>query len=219
MKRFILILLGCAVMMAIGAQNDEQKRFVLEDFQKGKVLYKKDNQATESNFNYETIMEKMLFIAPDSNVYELARPDIVSHVIIGNHVFEHVNRGMFYERINVKDGDFYVRWKSKVISEGDGPYGSSRGTARIDNVNQMSSMGSVYDLKAAGKVKVEPNNIYYVKQKDKYKRFDSFDALAKLFKKNETAIKAYAKENDLSFKKMSDIKKAVEYSFQLETKK
>lgn len=87
----------------------------------------------------------MLFIAPpDSTIYELARPDIVSHVIIGSRVFEHISKGMFYERLNVDNGSFYIRWKSKVISEKEGPYGSSRGTARIDNITQMSSMGGEY---------------------------------------------------------------------------
>jgi len=213
MKRFLFILLGSVLLTALHAQNEEQKRLLFDNFQKGKVLYEKNNQATESNFNYETIMEKMLFMLPDSTVYELARPDIVTNAIIGGRVFEHVKGGLFYERINLNNGTFYVRWKSKVIGEKQGPYGSSQGNSRIDNVTQMASMGSIYNLKAGENVKVEPNNYYYIKQKDKFKRFDSFDSLAKMFKNREKDIKAYVKENNLSFKNLEDIKKAVEYSF------
>jgi len=215
MKRCLFILLSGFLAIAVSAQNEEQKRFVLNHFEKGKVLYTKENQATESNFNYETIVERMLFIAPDSTIYELARPDIVSHVIIGSRVFEHVSRGMFYERVNVDNGSFYVRWKSRVVSKNEGPYGSTRGTARIDNITQMSSMGSVYDLRAAGEIKVEANNFYYLKDNNKFKRFDSFDSLTKHFKKHEKEIKTYVKENSFSFRNMDDIKKVVEYSFSL----
>lgn len=214
MKRSLFILICSVFVITIYAQTDEQKGFVFDKFEKGKVLYKKNNQATESNFNYETIIEKMLFMLPDSTVYELARPDIVSHVMIGNRIFEYIDKGIFYERVNVNNGPFYIRWKSKIVSEKDGPYGSSRGTARVDNITQMPSMGSVYDLKAAEKVKVEPNNIYYIKEKNKFRRFDSFDALAKLYKGHEQEIKGYVKENDLSFKRLDDIKKAVEYCTQ-----
>jgi len=215
MKRCFIALICIFIASAASAQSEEYKGFLLDKFQKGKVIYKKNSQATESNFNYELIMEKMLFMMPDSTILELARPDIVSNVIIGSRVFEHVNNGIFYERVNVGDGSLYIRWKSRVISEKEGPYGSKRGTARIDNVTQTTSMGSVYGLKTAEDIRVEASNIYYIKDKNKFKRFDSFDSLAKQFKKNEAEIKSYVKENNLSFKNVDDVKKAVEYSFKI----
>ncbi len=215
MKRCLFVFVGILLMLSANAQTNTQKVFVLDEFEEGKALYVKDNQATEGKFNYETIMEMMLFITPDSAVYELARPDIVSHVIIGSRIFEHINKSMFYERINVNNGSFYVRWKSKVISKKEGPYGSTAETVRIDDVSQLISSRSVYDLKSAEKIKVEANNYYYIKQKDKFKQFDSFNSLAKLFKKQEKEIKAFVKDNDLNFRKLDDVKKVVEYAFGL----
>lgn len=218
MKKCILILLFSFFISSIYAQGEEFKRFLFDDFQKGKVIYKKDNQATEGKFNYETIIEKMLFIMPDSTILEFAKPDIISHVIIGNRVFEHINKNLFYEQVNVGNGDLYIRWKSKVIAEKEGPYGSKPATGRIDNISQTPWMGGTYSLKIAGEIKVESQNIYYIKLKNKFKRFDSFDSLAKQFKKNEKDIKSYVKDNNLNFKNIDDIKKALQYCYQLENK-
>lgn len=216
MKRILFILSCCFVFATLSAQQEEYKGFLLKNFEKGKVVYKNGDQFTESNFNYETIMEKMLFMLPDSAIFEIARPDIVGVVVIGDRTFEHFNNGLFYERIKTGDDFLYVRWKSKVVSEGkSGPYGTKPGTAHIDNVTQTTSMGGVYSLKAREDFKVAANNIYYIKQKNKFKRFDSFDGLAKQFKGHEKEIKEYVKQQNLSFKNLEDIKKAVEYSFGL----
>lgn len=218
MKRCSFIFIGLLSILLVNAQSNVQKVFIFDNFENGKVLYIKDNQATEGKFNYETIMEMMLFITPDSTVYELAHPEIVSHVIIGSRIFEHVNKSVFYECINVDNGSFYVRWKSKVIAKKEGPYGSYSETVRVDDVTQMISTRSVYDLKLAQKINVEPNNYYYIKQKDKFKQFDSFNSFAKQFKKHEKEIRAFVKDNDLNFKNIDDIKKAVEYACQLNVK-
>lgn len=218
MKRLVFITLSILCVTIVSAQSEEYKGFLLDKFQKGKVLYKKDNQATESNFNYETITEKMLFMLPDSTILELARPDIVSYVMIGDRVFENTTNGVFYERVNVGNGFLYVRWRSRVISEKEGPYGSTRNAARIDNVTQTMSMGGVYNLKTAEDIKVEPNNIYYIKEKNKFKRFDSFDSLAKQFKKHEKEIKEYVKTESLEFKNTEDVKKVLNFCFQFDEK-
>jgi len=216
MKRLLVILCCILFSTVLCAQVEEYKGFLLDKFQKGKVIYKKNQQATESNFNYETITEKMIFMLPDSSIFELARPDIVSVVRIGDRFFEHIRDGMFYEKVKTGDGFLYVRWKSRVISEGKpGPYGSKPGTGRIENVNQTTSLGGVYSLKMDESFKVEEINTYYIKQNNKFKRFDSFDSLAKQFKKYKDKIKTYVKDQNLSFKNVEDIEKAVSYAFSL----
>jgi hypothetical protein len=217
MKKILAILLCCSLSTGFAmAQKEEYTGFLFDKFEKGKIVYKKGDKITESNFNYETIMEKMLFMLPDSTLLELAIPDIVDVIEIEGRTFEHMKDGMFYEKVEAGTGFLYIRWKSKVISEGKpGPYGTKPGTAHIENISQTTSMGSIYGLKLNEDFKVEPNNIYYLKADNKFKRFDSFDSLAKQFKKHKNEIKAYVKQENLSFKNTEDIEKAVAYAFQL----
>lgn len=213
MKRVLFILFSSFLVLTVYAQSKEYRGFLLDKFENGKAVYKKDNQVTESLFNYETITEKMIFMLPDSTMLELARPDIISAVIIGSRVFEHVGYGIFYEKVNVGDDFLYIRWKTSVKSKGKSAgYGIVTGTGRVDDAIQYTtSTSGVHELKSSEKFSVDADNGYYLKIKNKFKRFDSFDSLAKMFKGNDAEIKEYVKAENLSFKNIEDIKKAVAY--------
>lgn len=212
-KLFFALIAATLLSMSMKGQEDLSTGFVFDEYRKGTVFYKTGEKST-GNLNYNTNREKFYFISPDSVVLELANPSEIVVVTIGDRAFVHVKSGIFYERINTGSDFLYVRWKSAAITEGkSGAYGMKSPTSAIDAVDRLSSVSGIHDLKIDENRKYIPMNIYFVKIGGKYKQFNSFESLAKLFKGNDAKIREYVKTENLNFKKLEDVKKAVAYCF------
>lgn len=215
MKKLLLFtLLSVLPLLSLSAQQ-EYYEFLLDNFEKGKIVYT-NSGSREAVLNYETISEKMLFMLQDSTIWELAEPEKIAIVYIGDRVFEHMSKGIFYERVKTGDEFMYVRWKSSIISRGkEAGYGIISATGAIDNVDHTHGKGDIYQLKTVEKFETASRNMYYLKIKNKLKAFTSFNALAKLFKTQEASIKAYVETESLNFKDPKDVEKAVIYAYNL----
>lgn len=202
-------------MGAMVAQEGMDRALLLENFERGKVYYKKGGQSS-SSFNYDILNEELLFKQSNSEYLKLAEPNTVALVEIGNRTFEHIKDGLLYEKIPAGDDFLFVRWKSRAISEGKtGLYGTKSTTTSSQSISRSNNYGSVYDFTIVDNTKLIADNKYYVKIKNKFKQFNSFNALAKLFDKNKQTIEDYIKTENLNFDKQEDIIKAVKYCFSL----
>lgn len=191
--------------------QESNPRFLFDRFEKGVVIYSNGSPATESLFNYDTLTEKLLFMLPDSSMMELDMPGIISEVKIGDRLFEQVNRNAFYEKAEAGENILYIRWKSKLpVIKKEGPYGMISETGAIDNIDQIAFMGSLYDFNKKKDLPLISVNIYYLKVKNKFKRFDSFNGLAKIIKSQQEEIKTCIKEKSLDFNNREDVKRALE---------
>ncbi len=209
MKRILFVSIMCLFCAGIFAQDEGYRGYLFDNFEKGKVIYTKGG-ISKGDFNYDTLIERMLFITADSTVYELAEPSIINRVEIGDRIFEHVKNGLFYEQIVVGNMNLYVRRFSNLLSEGKpGAYGTKSNTVAVELIGQHASGGKFYKLRVDEDFKVKYNNSYFLKLKNKFQRFSSFDALVKLFKGHEAEIKDYVKVENLNFNNIEDIKKAV----------
>lgn len=214
MKKLLFVSLYFIFYLNLSAQQEYYK-FLLDNFDKGRIVYT-NSESRDAILNYETITEKMFFLLQDSTIWELAQPEKIALIYIGDRVFEHIDKGIFYERIKTNNEFMYVRWKSNVVSQGkEGGYGIKSNTGAIENINQTYGKGSVYQLKTAEDFKTTPRNFYYLKIKNKFKYFTSFNSLAKQFKKHEAEIKKYVKEENLNFKNLEDVIQAVTYAYKL----
>jgi len=214
-KLFFITLFSFLSCMTIFSQ-EKYPGFLFDNFEDGKAIYKKNDRVTYNNLNYDTMTEKMLFMLSDGAILELYHPELFSYIEIGNHIFEYISNGMFYEKINIGDHYFYIRWKTRGISEGkDAAYGTKSSTGSIQNVSQIVSSGNIYQLRSTENFRLEADNSYYLKIKNKFKRFGSFKSLAKLFKEHENQINIFVNEKQLDFNDIEDIRKAVAYCFQI----
>lgn len=214
MNKLSLTLFFLLSFLSLSAQQEYYK-FLLDNFGKGKIVY--TNSGTrEAILNYETVSENMLFMLQDSTIWELAEPEKIALIYIGDRVFEYVNKGIFYERIKIGNEFMYVRWKSSVISRGkEIGYGMVSATGAVDIADQAFGGGTLSELKSTEKFEAVSRNMYYLKIKNKFKSFNSFNALAKLFKKHETEIKRYVETENLNFNEVKDIEKTVNYAYKL----
>ncbi|MCD7973154.1 MAG: hypothetical protein LUG18_10910 [Candidatus Azobacteroides sp.] len=211
MKPLLSILCCFTVIVPAMWAQESNPRFLFDRFEKGVVIYSNGSPATESLFNYDTLTEKLLFMLPDSSMMELDMPGIISEVKIGDRLFEQVNRNAFYEKAEAGENILYIRWKSKLpVIKKEGPYGMISETGAIDNIDQIAFMGSLYDFNKKKDLPLISVNIYYLKVKNKFKRFDSFNGLAKIIKSQQEEIKTCIKEKSLDFNNREDVKRALE---------
>lgn len=214
-KSNILFLFFLTVPMLFFAQDQlTSQGYLFDVFENGKVVYKKGGTA-QGLFNYDAVGEKLLFMA-NGEVMELTNPSIIDHVDVGGRVFEHVGRGVFYEKVSGEGMPFYIKWKSNIESDGKrGAYGT---VSKISSISTKQSLDNgitaVEQLNLAEDYSVRFANTYYIKQGNKYKRFNSFDALAKLFKGHENDIKKYVEAETADFKNLENIQKIVAYCSQ-----
>lgn len=211
MKKYLLLVLFCSIVSSglFAQDGNVYMGYLFDQFQNGKAVYVGGNYV-DRKFNYDPVNEVILFLGKDNTVLELAQPDKISHVTIGNRTFEHVGKGVFYEKIKAGDDFLYVRWKGRIVSEGvEIGYGLRSTTTASRNFTHMSTETTTLDLKSTEKFKDVSSSTYYLKEGDKFKRFSSFNALAKLFKGHEDEIKGYIEGEKLDFKKLDDVLVAV----------
>ncbi len=216
-KHFTIL---CLILLPIlsYAQDDSGSKFLFEKFEKGKVIYKKGSTTTAS-FNYNILTGKMVFMGDNNVIMELANPSLISFININDRVFEHIKNDEFYEKVklNSETLPLYIKWHSSFIAKGKtGAYGMrsvNNSSTEMKNINQDFN-GHTPDLVLGKDVVKLPKNSYFLKIKGKFQKFNSFDSLAKIFKKYEFEIKEQLKELNLDFKNIEDVKKAVEYCSQ-----
>ena len=181
-------------------------------FEEGTVIYK-DGRTVKASLNYNTVEEEMLFKNPDGSILALDDPGKVSAISIGNRFFEYASRDAFYERIPVDSVFLYVQWKSTLISEGKGSgYGGRSQAAAVTNIGTLSNQTGNYtrfNLDEEFKVKSECS--YYLKLKNKWKRFNSAKTLGKLFKGHGEEIERFASEENIDFKNPEDVKRIIAF--------
>lgn len=209
--KFSYLIIFLILSVSISAQENINKKYLFDDFEAGKVIYK-GSGFSNGHFNYNMISEKLEFISDDGSVLELANPNVVSYAEVKGRILESVGNGVFYEKVVAGDGFLYIQWKQKVLSAGKkGGYGMASPTASIDNYKSVQAEGRTLKLTVEEDYTTVSNNTYYLKVKSKFKRFNSFNSLAKFFKDDEKEITAYVKTENLDFKNPDDVKKAVTY--------
>lgn len=200
------------------AQEELDQRYLFDKFEKSRVVYKKGG-VSGAFFNYNILTGKLVFLSDDATIMELANPSLISTVDIGGRIFEQVKGSDFYEKIKLSSDDLplYIKWHSSLVTKGKtGAYGvKSVNTSSVEKASlNQDNDGRIFELKVDKDIVMNPKNTFFLKIDNKFQKFSSPDSLAKLFKGHENQIKEYLKIQNLDFKNVEDVKKAVEYCSQ-----
>ncbi len=208
-KYFAIITLFFIPLYLI-AQENSNDRYLFEKFENGRAFFK-NGSASHSIFNYDLVDQKILF-KDNNEILELADPSSIIYINIDGRTFEHIKNETFYEKISYDKTDLYINWKSTKISEGkNAGYGGKSQTSSVANITRVNREGGTHKLKSGEEFNLQSNNTFYLKIDHKLKRFDSLNSFAKLFKRYEEQIKAGLKNENLDFRNIEDVKKAVQY--------
>jgi hypothetical protein len=218
MKKYYLIfvLLVCTSLI-MNAQEKLSNGLLFPQF-KESVVIKKDLSRANAFLNYNTLEEEMLFVDAENNVLALDDPSSVIAILIDNRRFVFAEKDAFYEEIAVgNDNYFYIRYKSKLISQGKGAgYGGHSETAAITSFGSVQGAGGNYGkLKTDELFETKVERSFYLNLKGKYKPFTNVKMLGKLFKGQKSEIENFAKKEKIDFEKATDVAKIVAYCFGL----
>ncbi|MDU1904045.1 MAG: hypothetical protein E6772_04610 [Dysgonomonas sp.] len=209
MKNIIFLVLFFWFTGNLYSQDENNYLLLFDDFQQGVAMLKTNKKSTNL-FNYELATGKVLFKNND-NIMELADPESISFIKIGDRIFEHIKGRDFYEKINVGNTDLYIYHKGSLLSKGKNVgYGARSQTSSTEGINMITnSEGRVMKLNVDEDFEIKRKNIYYLKIDGKFKRFNSLSSFAKLFKGQESQIEESLKNERLNFNDTEDIIKAI----------
>lgn len=210
MKNIILLFFLCLLSNNLCSQDESDYVYLFDDFQKGTAILKA-NQKSTNLFNYNIISGKMLF-KYNNNILELADPESISYIQIGDRIFEHARGQNFYEKVKIGNIDLYIYHKGNLISQGANTgYGIKSQTSAVDKINTITSLeGNVHKLNVDDSFNIRRKNTHYLKIEGKFKRFNSLNSFAKLFKGQEKEIQEKLENKKLDFSKTKDVIEAIE---------
>lgn len=209
MKIYFFLLLFSAISISSFSQKKENSTYLFNNFQPGTVIFK-SGITSKSTFNYELVKGKIHF-KNNNEILELANPQLVKQINIGDHIFEYVKGDEFYEKISFENIDLYIKHKGTVISQGkNSGYGGRSQTASIDGINRINTAtGKTVELKVDVDFSIKKRSTYYLKIDGKFKSFNSVNSLAKLFDDNQEQIKETLNNEKINFENTDDVIKAV----------
>lgn len=217
MKTKVIFICLCLIAsLSLSAQSSGGRAFLLKEFTKGKAYYKKGG-ASSSKFNYDVIDQKMLFLDDKDELMDLLTPSDFSSIVIGDRTFVYAKGGAFYEKVPIADSFLYIKWTGQIFRKTVGAYGQTSETSALSYVDEVfMNDNSKVGLEVDDNTNiVQLTSQYYLRIKNSYKDFRSFDALAKLFREHDVKIKEFVASNQLSFKNIEDVKSAVAYCYEL----
>ncbi|WP_160111105.1 hypothetical protein [Dysgonomonas sp. Marseille-P4361] len=209
--KMVLLIITVTFVNIVCAQHRETP-FLLDVFEEGVLIYK-DGGKSEGLFNYNTVNEKLVFVARDSTVMEVANPSAILILKINERIFEHIKNGSFYERVPVDNNVYlYIRWHSDMFSEGKvGAYGMKNPSSSIDSKTSIYTPSGFTGLSVNESYVVKPNNFYYIKIKGKLKNVTKKSSLTKLFKGHEVEIEDFIKAEKLDWDNIEGVKKTIAF--------
>jgi len=209
MKNIIFFILFFWFTGNLYSQNENNYLLLFDDFQQGVAMLKSNKKSTNL-FNYELATGKVLF-KNNNDIMELADPESINFIKIGDRIFEHIKGNEFYEKIDVGDIDLYIHHRGSLLSKGKNVgYGARSQTSSTEGINMITnSEGRVTKLNVDEEFEIKRKNTYYLKIDGKFKRFNSLNSFAKLFKGYETQIEESLKNEKLNFNDTDDIIKAI----------
>ena len=218
MKTRKLYIYLCAVLCinSLLAQEELGNGFLFPKFENGTVIFKKGNRVA-ALLNYNLQVQEMLFADSEQQIMALANlPDVLAVVINDRRFLPTRSGSIFYEEIKTENGYFYVQHKATMISQGkEAGYGGRSQTSATTSIGSLYGGGKVTLLESSETFMQKRDNYYFLKSGNSYKRFISAKTLGKLFKSQASKIEDFAKDNSISFTKIEDIAKIVDYGFSL----
>lgn len=214
-KRQILLLILLSISFTLSAQKEINFTYLYDDFQGGEVKFKSGN-TVPGVFNYELVTGKIHFKDNNNTVLELANPETVEFINIGENVFVHIKGSTFYQKIDLENIDLYIKHTGSILSKGKhAGYGGYSQTASIDNITELEGPNNFTKLNNNEIYDVNKRNFFYIKVNGKFKQIYSAGSLAKLFKEHESEIKDAVKEENIDFNKIEDVAEAVRFCGEL----
>ena len=193
-----------------------QIQFLFPEFTNGEVYYVGTPKGN-GKLNYNMLLGEMQFLE-NGKVLALANVSDVAVVNIDNRKFYPFNDKEFTEEL-LSTG----KWKLRVRRKGNaashskrGAYGGYSSTSSITSYSSIDSDSRQHELSVIENVLISLNCFYYlVGTNGKYVLIRNLKTFTKQFPAHRAQIEAFVKEHNIKFDNENDLKKLLEYIFEI----
>jgi len=176
----------------------------------GKVLFK-PGDSSAGRLNYNRLLAQMQFIDPKGDTLNIAYPGTIKFIRINNDLFYYDNG---YVKL-IKDNNtvkFATKQTLRVAGKNKiGAYNMASPGSAIDSYSSLNIDHKNYNLTPREDITLAKKTEYYFG--DKYNHFVLANRknILRLFPKQERAVTAYLKENNVDFNNQEDLEKLLQY--------
>jgi len=176
----------------------------------GKVFFKLGDSSS-ARLNYSRFLDEMHFIDLKGDTLNIAYPGTIKFIRISNDLFYYDNG---YVKL-IKDNNIIkLAAKQTLRMSGKnkiGAYNTASTTSAIDSYSSLTIDHKNYNLTPREDITLTKKTEYYFG--DKYNHFVLANKknILRLFSKQEGAVTAYLKENNVDFNKPEAIEKLFQY--------
>ena len=220
MKKIIICSLFCcfhlySIAQTLDADAVNRSVFLFDGFIPGEAHFK-DGTKQRVAFNYNTLFQQMIF-QQNGTMAALVNISAIDTVYINSRKFVSVD-SMFYEvRLEAASMPLYIRHVCDISTAPPStPYGGNSQTGAVQRISSYRfGVATPYQLNVPDNYTVVLKNEFLVQQSGQFVHIKNFKQFSSLFPGKEKQIKAFVKENDISFSKQTDIEKLLVFSGQL----
>lgn len=204
--------------MVVNTINDEATKltatlYKYKNYIDGKIIYD-DNATAEAKMNFNQLSGKMLFISPEGDTLEFAKPEIFSMIIAGVDTFYYFEK-KYLEKVTHYDAyNLAVNRTLKMIGrEKKGAYGTYSGVSSVN-----SDITFTNDDQITNAIMVDENvvfkfsNSYYIS--DKFNNFFPANKknFIKIFFAHEKELKSFLDLKHINFGNKTDLIHLLDYA-------
>ena len=176
----------------------------------GKVFFR-PGDSSAARLNYNRFLDEMHFIDLKGDTLNIAYPGTIKFIRISNDLFYYDNG---YVKLIKDNNTIKLAAKQTLRMSGKnkiGAYNTASTTSAIDSYSSLTIDHKNYNLTPREDIKLTKRTDYYFG--DKYNHFVLANKknLLRLFSKQNGALTAYLKENDVDFTNREDIEKLFHY--------
>jgi hypothetical protein len=190
----------------IRAQDSEIKnpgQFLYPEFLKG-IVAQKTGKDIALMLNYNIVTEKMVFLQK-GEIYDMVNYEWVDTVYLAGQKFIPVAK-VFYEVGVEAPVSMFIQHKGKVqLPPKPAAYGGTSEVSSSTYINNMQLGNLVYMLKNESNLIIKPENVYWIRYKDKLSVFLNEKQLAAILPDYKTQIRQFVKDNKLKFDRTEDV--------------
>lgn len=181
-------------------------QFFLPEFKRG-TAFLRNGTHTYQTFNYNHLLDEMMFIVPSGDTLAIAEPKELEYIQLDSAVF-YYDKG--YLREVEKAGIYKLVERERLIQFFDkveGAYGTTSGSYAVTTYSNIYNAGRNYKLTVKRDVVFARIKVFFVG--DQYNRFHKADkkGFADLFPDKKEAILEYIKNEKLNLNDAGDIEK------------
>ena len=176
----------------------------------GKVFFKPGDSST-GRLNYNRLVDQMQFIDFKGDTLNIADPGTIKSISINTDLFYYDNG---YVKLIKENNSIKLAAKQTLRfadKQKGGAYNTTSSTSAITTYSSFSIEGKVYNVIPTEDMILKKQTQYYFG--DKYNHFVLANKknLLRLFSKQNGALTAYLKENDVDFTNREDLEKLLQY--------